>query len=253
MISAGPGFVFLGSEYRLEIRVTVVNVALRDTLSPSNLVIIQLVPVVIAALFLGRAASVFTAAVSILLFDILFVPPYYTIAISDWQYFISFIGYLVIALVISNLASRLRYLLPQIRESEAKVAARAGLSRDLDVATTRQEVFERLVDHLHQVTGGPVTVLISKGGELVRTAGDPTFPLDEKEKAIAAWVYENRRPAGQGMDTLPAGQGRYLPLVASGRALGVVGVMPEKERDRPAEEMLEGMVRLGSLVLDRLS
>ncbi|ACL17760.1 DUF4118 domain-containing protein [Methanosphaerula palustris] len=242
---AGIALVLIGG-------VAAVNVTLRDTLSPSNLLIIQLIPVVIAALFLGRAASVFAVAVSILLFDILFVPPYYTIAISDWQYFISFIGYLVVALVISNLASRLRYLLPQIRESEATVAAMSGLSKDLDVATTRQEVFERLVDHLHQVTGGPVTVLIPKGGELARTAGDPTYPLDEKEEAIAAWVYENRRPAGQGMETLPAGHGRYLPLVVSGRALGVVGVMPE-EHGGPADEVLEGMVRLGSLVLDRLA
>lgn len=232
--------------------VAAVNVTLRDTLSPSNLLIIQLVPIVIAALFLGRAASVFAVAVSILLFDILFVPPYYTIAVSDWEYFISFIGYLIVALVISHLADRLRHLLPQIRESEATVSAMAGLSKDLDLAATRQEVFERLADHLRQFTGGPVVVLIPGGGELVRTTGDPGYPLDEKEEAIAAWVYENRRPAGRGMDTLPSGQGRYLPLVASGRALGVVGVMPEGKNGEGAQDVLEGMIRLGSLVLDRM-
>ncbi len=232
--------------------VAAVNVTLRDTLSPSNLLIIQLVPIVIAALFLGRAASVFAVAVSILLFDILFVPPYYTIAVSDWEYFISFIGYLVVALVISHLADRLRHLLPQIRESEATISAMAGLSKDLDLAATRQEVFERLADHLRQFTGGPVVVLVPGGGDLIRAAGDPGYPLDEKEEAIAAWVYENRRPAGRGMDTLPSGQGRYLPLVASGRALGVVGVMPEGENGEGAQDVLEGMVRLGSLVLDRM-
>ncbi len=80
---------------------------------------------------------------------------------------------------------------------------------------------------------------------MVRAAGDPAFPLDEKEEAIAAWVYENRASAGRGMDTLPAGRGRYLPLVASGRALGVVGVVPEESG--VAGEVLEGMARLGAL------
>jgi two-component system sensor histidine kinase KdpD len=233
--------------------VTVLNLALRGTVSPSNLLIIQLVPVVIAAVFLGRAASVFTAAVSILLFDLLFVPPLYTLAVSDWEYFISFIGYLVVALVISILAGRLRHLLPQVRESEATVEAVAGLSRDLEGATTRQEVLERLADHLRQYTGGPAVVLVPAGGELARAAGDAAYPLDEKEEAIAAWVYENRAPAGRGMDTLPAGGGRYLPLVASGRALGVVGVIPGDEGGGTAGEVLEGMVRLGALELDRLA
>ena len=55
------------------------------------------------------------------------------------------------------------------------------------------------------------------------------------------------------MDTLPAGRGRYLPLVASGRALGVVGVIPGDEGGGTAGEVLEGMVRLGALELDRLA
>ncbi|MEN6341740.1 MAG: DUF4118 domain-containing protein [Methanospirillum sp.] len=232
--------------------VTGLNLVLRGTISPSNLLIIQLIPVVIAALFLGRAAAVLTAAFSILLFDLLFVPPYYTLAVSDWEYFISFVGYLVVALVISILAGRLRHLLPQVRESEATVEAVAGLSRDLEGATTRREVLEQLAEHLHRYSGGPAIVLVPEGGELVRAAGDAPFPLDEKEEAIAAWAYENRAAAGRGMDTLPAGRGRYLPLVASGRALGVVGVIPGDEGGGTAGEVLEGMVRLGALELDRL-
>ncbi len=233
--------------------VTGVNLALRGTVSPSNQLIIQLVPVVIAALFLGRAASVFAAVVSILFFDLLFVQPYYAFAISDWEYFISFIGYVVVALVISILAGRLRHLLPQVRESEATVEAVAGLSRDLEGAATRQEVYERLADQLRRYTGGPAVVLVPEGGELSRAAGDPAYPLDEKEKAIAAWAYENRAPAGRGMDTLPAGRGRYLPLVASGRAMGVAGVIPRDEANGTAGEVLEGMVRLAALEIDRLA
>ncbi len=229
---------------------TGVNFLLRDTISPSNLLIIQLVPVVVAALFLGRAVAVLLSILSILVFDVLFVAPYYTIAVSDWEYFISFMVYLAIALVISTLAGRLRHMLPQVRESEASVEAVAGLSRDLEGAITRQQVYDLLADRLRQYTGRPVVVLVPRGGEFVRAAGDAEYPFDEKEEAIAAWVYENRVPAGRGMDTLPAGVGQYLPLVASGRALGVVGVLPGNGEPRPVGEVLEGMIRLAALMLD---
>jgi two-component system sensor histidine kinase KdpD len=232
--------------------VTGANLLLRDTISPSNLLIIQLIPVVIAALFLGRAVSILIAALSIIVFDVLFVPPYYTIAVSDWEYFISFIGYLLIALVISTLAGRLRHLLPQIHESEATVEAVAGLSRDLEGATTRQQVFDRLADHIRRYTGRPTVMLVPGAGGLTMVAGDAEFPIDDREEAIAAWVYENRAPAGHGKETLPAGVGLYLPLVASGRVLGVVGVIPRDGDRESAGEVLEGMVRLSALTLDRL-
>jgi len=246
VLDSGASLLLVGA-------VTAVNLLLRDVISPSNLLIVQLVPVVIAALFLGRFASVFAAGISILVFDLLFVPPYYTVAISDWQYLISFLCYLVVALVISNLADRLRHLVPQIRESEAAVTAVAGLSKDLDAVTTEQEILGRLADHLHRFTEGPAVVLVMRDSELVRAAGDPAYPLDEKEEAIAAWVYENRRSAGRGMDTLPAGRGRYLPMLASGRVLGVVGVLLNGRRNGLSDdaEVLEGMARLGGLMLDR--
>jgi two-component system sensor histidine kinase KdpD len=232
--------------------VTGANLMIRDAISPSNLLIIQLVPVVIAALVLGRGVSVLLAVLSILVFDVLFVPPYYTIAVSDWEYFISFIVYLAIALVISTLAGRLRHLVPQVRESEASVEAVAGLSRDLEGATTRQEVFERLAERLREYTGRPAAVLVPARGGLVRASGDAEFPFDEKEEAIATWVYENGMPAGRGMDTLPAGAGQYLPLVASGRVLGVAGVVPGDEGDGAAGDVLGGMARLAALVVDRI-
>lgn len=232
--------------------VTGANVLLRDAISPSNLLIIQLVPVVIAALFLGRAVSILIAVLSILVFDVLFVPPYYTIVVSDWEYFISFIVYLSIALVISTLAGRLRHLLPQVRESEATVEAVSGLSRDLEGITTRQQVYDRLADRLRQYAGRPVVVVVPERGTLVRASGDPDYPFEEKEETIADWVYENRVPAGNGTSVLSAGLGLYIPLVASGRALGVVGIIPDKGQDGSAGEVLEGMVHLAALVLDRI-
>ena len=232
---------------------TGVNLALRDVVSPSNLLIVQLIPVVIAALFLGRAASVLTAAISILLFDLLFVPPYYTLAVSDWEYFISFVGYLVVALVISILAGRLRHLLPQVRESEATVEAVAGLSRDLEGAATT-------AGGPRAGRGPPAPVHRRAGGRTGpggRRAGPGRGrrivpPRREGGGDCGLGVSRTgRRPVGVSTRS-PRASGRYLPLVASGRALGVVGVIPgEKEAGRP-ETCSRGLPGSGRWSLDRL-
>ncbi len=101
------------------------------TISEANMLILQLLPVVLIAYFFGRGASVFTAIMSVLVFDFVFVRPYYTLTVNDWEYFISFIGYVFIALIISYLATRLRYVVQQIWRSEVKVSAISGLSREL--------------------------------------------------------------------------------------------------------------------------
>ena len=102
----------------------------------------QLVPVLVSAFFFRRRVALFTAGVSILIFDFLFVKPYYTFSVSDWQYFIAFIGYVVIALIISSLATRLRHLLPQIWQSEAEVGSNIRPFPRLVEAKTRQEVID---------------------------------------------------------------------------------------------------------------
>ena len=44
--------------------------------------------------------------------------------------------------------------------------------------------------------------------------------------SVAQWVYEHRQPAGLSTDTLPGAKALYLPLVASGGPIGVVGILP---------------------------
>ena len=136
-----------------------------------------LIPVVIAAVFLGRATSVFTAVVSILSSISSSSPPHHTLAVSDWEYFISFIGYLIVALVISILAGRLRCTCCR-RSARARRRSRRwpdsrGTSRG---RRPGRRSYDRLAEHLRQYTGGPAIVLVPGSGEMVRAAGDLRSP-----------------------------------------------------------------------------
>ena len=232
-----------------------VNFLLEEYIGPSNLLIIQLIPVLVSAFFFRRRVALFTAGVSILIFDFLFVEPYYSFSVNDLQYFIAFIGYVTIALIISSLATRLRHLLPQIWQSEAELEATSGLSRGLVEAKTRQEVLNILADQMHKFGSGVFAVLVSSSSGLQIGAGDADYRLNDKERAIAQWAYDNGQAAGYGTENLPAGRGYYIPLKTHRKIFGLMAFAFEKpdEALTPGnKEIFETMAFLGALALERM-
>ncbi len=251
--------LFFTAEYVISLiliaAVVGINFLLREYIGASNLLIIQLIPVLVSAFFFRRRVALFTAVLSILAFDFLFVKPYYTFTIHDWEYFIAFVGYVTIAFIISNLATRLRHLLPQIWKSEAEVEATSGLSRELVEAKTQQEVFKTLLDQMHNFGPGLFAILIPGFSGLQIGSGDAAYPLDDKEKAIAQWAYDNGQIGGHGTDNLPAGKGYYIPIKTHRMTFGIMAFAFDKPEESLApenKEIFETMAFLGALALERL-
>ena len=251
--------LFFTVEYAISliliIAVVSVNFLLRDHIGPTNLLIIQLLPVLVSAFFFRRKVAIFTAFVSILIFDFLIVHPYNMIGTDDLQYFIAFIGYIAIALIISSLATKLRHLLPQIWKSEAQVEATSGLSRELVEAKTRQEVLKILSDQMHKFAPGTFAILSSSSSGLQIEEGDADYPLKDKESDIARWAYDNCQAAGYGTDNLPAGRGYYVPLKTHRMILGLMAFafeQPEIALTPENKEIFETMAFLGALALERV-
>jgi K+-sensing histidine kinase KdpD len=67
----------------------------RGVIAPTNLVMLFLLVVVLAALRWGLGPAIFTAVVSVLAFDFFIVPPHLTLAVSDTQYLLTFLGLLI--------------------------------------------------------------------------------------------------------------------------------------------------------------
>ncbi|MBP7410329.1 DUF4118 domain-containing protein [Methanoculleus sp. 10] len=232
------------------------SILLQGIAQPELLLVLQLLPVVVTALFFRRGAALLAAVVSILAFDLIFVKPYYSLTVDDWGYFAAFAGYVVIALVVSRLASRLRRLLPQMRESEAEVEAVAGLSRDLARAATREEAFDTLARHMQGFGPGSSAVLAPGPAGLHVLAGDPGYPLDAKERSIARWSYENGEAAGRGTDNLPSGTGHYIPVRVHRLTFGVMAFVfadPEEVLTPENKEIFQTMALLAALTLERMN
>jgi len=161
---------------------------------------------------------------SVLAFDFFLVPPYFTFAVSDTQYIITFIVLFVISLVISSLAARGREQGEAAIQREKQTAALYDLSKDLTSAADLLQVANIIISQIGKAFGRDVVIFLPDNQQLQIFASSPNYQPDQNELAVAAWAYEHNQPAGRGTDTLPAASLRCHPLKTSNGTVGVLGV-----------------------------
>jgi two-component system sensor histidine kinase KdpD len=230
--------------------------SLSDLLSRANLIILFLLPIAGSAFYLGRGPSFFATIVSILTFDYLLVPPYFTFAVADVEYFLSFVIYAAVAVLISNLASGLRSKVELLKESEARSTALYGLSLDLVTAHRVDQVLHILVRHARQIFPGEMAIFLPLEGEQLEVkAKSPGFEINPKVMGVATWVLLNKQPAGRFTGTIPEARSSYFPMITAENVLGVLAINcegPERTMTPENQVVIDTIAHLGAMALDRI-
>lgn len=104
---------------------------IKRALEPANLVMLYLLAVVIVAIRWGQGPAIVTSILSVLSFDFFLVPPYLTLSVDRIQYIFTFIGLLIVGLVISTLASKTREQVIQRQTEKLQTALLSSISHDL--------------------------------------------------------------------------------------------------------------------------
>ncbi|HJS30022.1 MAG TPA: DUF4118 domain-containing protein, partial [Anaerolineales bacterium] len=212
---------------------TGIGALFQRNISPTNLVMVYLLAVVVAAVYLGRGPSILTSLLGVVVFDFIFVPPYYTMVVSDSEYILTFIGLFGVGLIISELTARVRDQAEAAKRREIESSTLYALSRDLSIAEGLEEVIHAVADNVSQEFGREVVIFLPdpKENSILNTASlSPGFLLDENEIAVAVWSFQHSQMAGRGTDTLSASASRYIPLKTPRGVVGVLGVKPKDER-----------------------
>jgi two-component system sensor histidine kinase KdpD len=236
--------------------VTLASKALPAWFAPSNIAMLYLFGVAVAATTCGRGPSVAAAFMSVAVFDFLFVPPYNTFAVTDVQYLVTFAVMLVVALALSTLAIRLREQAELARGREERIAALHRLTRELAGVPDAGRMGERIVRSVAETFGGPAILMLpAEDGRLEVRAGDAvSFGDLAHERGVAQWVFDHDQPAGRGTDTLPSAFGLYLPMSTAGGIVGVLGMRPPDARSVQAPDalrFLQTFARQAAISLER--
>ena len=218
--------------------------AMHERFDRSNMVMVYLLGVAVVATRYGRRPSALAAILSVAAFDFFFVPPYLTFAVTDTQYVITFAVMLVVSLLISTLAARVRAQADSARWREQRTRVLYAMSRDLAGARTAAEVARVACTHVSDILQGPANVFLPASEGPLRPANEAAT-FDARESAVAQWVMEHGRRAGLGTDTLPGASATYVPLRGTRSVLGVLGVRPGDALLPLAPDQLDLLESLG--------
>ncbi|MEZ4591272.1 MAG: sensor histidine kinase KdpD [Chloroflexota bacterium] len=218
---------------------TMIGFPLRPYITPTNLVMPYFVAVILAAVWLGRVPAVLASLLSLIAFDIIFVPPYYAFAVDDAEYLLTFAGLLAVGLVISTLTARSREQEIAARRRERQTAALYELSQKLAAVTDLHTIGQTAVNHMQETMGNPAALFLPTGEEnrLMLHAKTVEFQLEKDSLAVAAWVLRHKQVAGRHTKTLSSVGGTYLPLSSSGQVGGVLAIeFPQSETPLTGEQ-----------------
>ncbi|MBV8939082.1 MAG: DUF4118 domain-containing protein, partial [Alphaproteobacteria bacterium] len=231
---------------------------LRPYVQSVNLVMPYLIGIVASAVRFGRAPALAATLFSGLIFNFAFVRPYYELKVSDEEQITSFLVLLVTGMIIGSQTARLRLQAIYSRRREENTAALYDMTRELSANRGKQTLADIIASHIADVMESEVTMwMANTRGELSKLAsqGGGAEARDAvREESAAHWAFSHKQVAGLGTETLPSAAGFYVPLISSGNAIGVIGVIPKQlgktlPSDRVA--LLETFANLTASALDR--
>jgi len=209
---------------------TAIDALLYPYLPLANLIMIYLLGVAWLAYRYGRSISILGTFLSVACFDFFFVPPLYSLTVLNKEYILTFGVMLIVGLIIGGLTGRLRGQTISLDLRGRRTEILYSLSRDLAKSSRPDELFQILLSHIESLFACPAVVFTAdpatRGVSALTAVGDARDYVSANEQAVASWVYEHRRIAGNGMDTFAGARGLYIPLVGSREAVGVLGVFP---------------------------
>ena len=220
-----------------------------------DLAMVFLTGVFATAVLGGLGPSIVAVVVSLFLYDFFFIPPVYTFTITNPQDVLSLLVFLIVAVLTSNLATRIRTQAESARQREARTAALYAFSRQVAAAAGMDDLGPIVARHVAEEFQCQAVVLLPGSGGLVARAGHPPgTELPETDLAAATWVWQHNQAAGRGSDTLPGGAWLLEPLAT---ARGVVGVLALRAAAPGAalpfgqRQLLEALARQAAIAIER--
>ncbi|CAI2489030.1 two-component system sensor histidine kinase KdpD [Serratia plymuthica] len=221
----------------------------------ANLVMVYLLGVAIVALFFGRWPSVLAAVINVASFDLFFVQPQWSFAVSDMQYLLTFGVMLIVGITIGNLTAGVRYQARVARYREQRARHLYEISRGLSQALTPEDIAKTSRHFLSSSFQAKTVLLLpQEDGKLQQMVGEAGGLLSVDE-AIARWSFDKGMPAGAGTDTLPGVPYQLLPLTTSKQTFGLLAIEPNNLRQLMVPEqqrLLQTFTVLIASALERL-
>lgn len=184
------------------------------------------------SLFFRKGPLVFAVIVSGMIWEYSFMPE--NAAAIDH---ILLVLYLLTAIVIGVLADRMRTRKRMSEKRENRIHALYDIVKQIATAPSMQKIIETVTDKLGTLLNGSFEILIKSLDNGLDFENSSLLVSDEKEKAMAIWVFEKGQEAGWSTHTLPSSLNLYIPLKSYSEMVGVLIYRPKMDSPLNTEEV----------------
>jgi two-component system sensor histidine kinase KdpD len=213
--------------------------AVEQILPLPNISLVFMVAVLIVAMRFGLWPSLYTSLISFLTYNFLFTTPYYTFTVTHQGEFYTIVFFLIVAILVGNLAARLKAQVEAMRMSARRTQNLFEFSRRVVAAASLDDVLWAAVHHVASTLQCQALVLLPKedGGLEIAAGYPPEDRLSVTDRGAAEWAWKHDRVAGWGSDTLPAANSLFLPLKTQRGMVGLLAIsFKYSQPDKPGLE-----------------
>lgn len=219
-------------------------------LDNSNTVMLYLIVVVMASLIYNRIVGIWTAFLTVALFDFAFIDPKFSFAVRDIQYVVIFAVMLLLSLLLTHLTSYLRHRASEANSREQKAINLFDFAKTLSGLSKEKEILALSKKFVKQEFDCEVFFLLPDDNNQLIYSGNDAVNL-----SIAKLAFQHQQAAGYGTNTLSEHRILYLPLMAPAKIRGILAIaakMPESLLLTDKRRQLETFTRLIALTLERV-
>ena len=217
-------------------------IGLASGIQTQTLALAYVVPVAVAAAYLGWGPAILAVVASVAVFDFLFTVPYFTLNVASRSDIAAMALLAVVAAIVSTVAAEARR-----RAVDAQTAAeRADALRALAHATIHGEadatLFRVAAETLARIFRAPAVIYSEDNGVVSTVASAGGARVSPSDRVAAQWAISHETPV-QG-DTYPFDEASFdmWPVETASHRRLILGVsFGESEEGRPQEpgEMFE--------------
>ena len=216
--------------------------------------LLYLPAVLAAAGFYGLAPGVLAATVSALAFNYYFTEPFRTFHVNSPEDAATIVFLFLVALVTSQLASRMRAEARAAEASASRNATIAGLARRLLSASDDEQIGQVACRELGRLFDCNAVLMAGQPEAQLVAARPSHLTLTPSDIASAAWAMEAGKPVGRGADAASTTEWIFYPVRSNSAVLAAVGLARDDGcRPVPASqlELLDNLADQVALALER--
>jgi two-component system sensor histidine kinase KdpD len=206
----------------------------------SNLSLVFVIPVIIAAVRFGWGPGVAAALLGVAIFDFLFVEPRFSLRVDSPTDILALALLLVVAAIASTIGAQARRRALEARRAAERAEALHALAHAVIKADPAEPLLHTAAEALSHIFDAPATVLAEQAGKLWPTAHGGRAILSLPDIEAAQWALANDKPTRA--DTYPFDQAvfDFWPVQTPANRRLVLGVkLAGASEGRPTDADLQ--------------